>query len=98
MTYDAYEGDAYPNLRPKVPVVLGDALLVPNSGSDSLSLVDATLGQVVATAPIAALPDAKAKPALPLSIAARLRSSAIRVGFCVRAYSYPLWRPSASCT
>ena len=42
---------------------------------------------IVAIAPIAAMPDAKANPALPPSIAAMLRSSAKRVGFCVRAYS-----------
>ena len=39
------------------------------------------------------MPEAKAKPALPRSIAARLASSAARVGFCVRAYSYPLCSP-----
>ena len=38
-------------------------------------------------APSAAMPEANAKPALPLSIAAMLASSAARVGFCVRAYS-----------
>ena len=42
---------------------------------------------IVAIAPIAAMPDAKAYAALPPSIAAMLRSSAARVGFCVRAYS-----------
>jgi hypothetical protein len=42
---------------------------------------------IVAIAPIAAMPDANANPAFPDSIAARLRSSAIRVGFWVRAYS-----------
>ena len=41
----------------------------------------------VAMAPMAAMPEANAKPALPPSIAARLASSAERVGFCVRAYS-----------
>ena len=49
-------------------------------------------------APIAAMPEAKANPALPASMAAMLRSSAIRVGFCVRAYSKPLCLPSASWT
>jgi hypothetical protein len=36
---------------------------------------------------IAASPDAKAKPALPLSRSATQRSNAMRVGFCERAYS-----------
>jgi hypothetical protein len=36
---------------------------------------------------IAARPDAKAKPALPLSRSATQRSNAARVGFCERAYS-----------
>ncbi len=36
------------------------------------------------------MPDANAKPALPCSSAAILRSSASRVGLCVRAYSKPL--------
>ena len=49
-------------------------------------------------APIAAIPDANAYAALPPSIAARFFSSAKRVGFCVRAYSYPLCRPTSSCT
>ena len=44
------------------------------------------------------MPEANAKPALPRSIAARLASSAARVGFWVRAYSYPLCSPSAACT
>ena len=39
-----------------------------------------------------------ANPWLPPSSAAMLRSSASRVGFWVRPYSYPLWRPRPSCT
>jgi N-acetylglucosamine-6-phosphate deacetylase len=44
------------------------------------------------------LPDANANAASPPSIAARFASTAERVGFCVRAYSKPLCRPTASCT
>src|SRR5215207_2269047 len=44
------------------------------------------------------VPLAKAKPWRPPSSAATLRSSASRVGFLPRAYSYPLCSPSASCT
>src|SRR5262245_24954393 len=47
---------------------------------------------------MAAMPEAKARAPLPLSIAATLASRAARVGFCVRAYSYPLCTPSASWT
>ena len=47
---------------------------------------------------MAAMPEANANPARPASMAATLASSAIRVGFCVRPYSKPLWRPSPSCT
>ena len=36
---------------------------------------------------MAAMPEAKAKPARPASSDATLASSAARVGFCVRAYS-----------
>jgi hypothetical protein len=36
---------------------------------------------------IAAIPEAKAKPATPFSKTATFFSSAARVGFCVRAYS-----------
>ena len=39
------------------------------------------------TAAMADMPEAKAKPAVPCSMAARLASSAVRVGFWVRAYS-----------
>ena len=39
----------------------------------------------------------KANPAAPFSSAAILSSSAWRVGFFVRAYSYPLCWPSPSC-
>ena len=42
-----------------------------------------------AIALIAAMPDAKANPVVPPSIAVRLASSAARVGFWVRAYSNP---------
>ena len=42
---------------------------------------------MLAIAPIAAMPEANANAACPPSIAARLRSTAVRVGFCVRAYS-----------
>ena len=52
----------------------------------------------VITAPVAAMPDANANAARPFSIAARLPSRALRVGFWVRAYSNPLCCPSASCT
>ena len=53
----------------------------------SLTTTWSPLLRSVAIAPIAAMPEAKAKPAAPLSMAAMLRSSAMRVGFCVRAYS-----------
>jgi hypothetical protein len=52
----------------------------------------------VITAPSAAIPEANANAALPPSMAAMLASRAERVGFCVRAYSYPLCLPSASWT
>ena len=42
---------------------------------------------------LAAMPEANANAALPPSMAARLPSSALRVGFCVRAYSKPLCSP-----
>src|SRR5258708_2586045 len=48
------------------------------------------------TASTAARPDANAKPWRPPSSAATLRSSASRVGLRVRAYSKPLFAPSAS--
>ena len=60
--------------------------------------VVAGLRAACAIAPIAAMPDANANAALPPSIAARLPSSAARVGFWVRAYSKPLCLPSSSCT
>src|SRR5439155_977785 len=52
---------------------------------------------MVPIAPIPAIPDANANAALPPSIAARLRSTASRVGLWVRPYSNPLCRPIASC-
>ena len=48
------------------------------------------------TVEVAAIPDANANPRFPFSSAARFRSSAMRVGFCVRAYSNPLCFPSPS--
>ncbi len=51
---------------------------------------------IEAIAAIAAMPDANANAALPPSIAARLFSTARRVGFCVRPYSNPLCWPSSS--
>ena len=50
------------------------------------------------TASDAAKPDPKLKACLPYSIAAIAFCKAVRVGFCVRAYSYPLCFPGASCT
>jgi len=47
---------------------------------------------------MAAMPEANAYAALPPSMAAMFASRAARVGFCVRAYSYPLCLPSSSCT
>jgi hypothetical protein len=43
-------------------------------------------------------PDAYTNAPRPPSIAARFASSVARVGFCVRAYSYPLCLPSSSWT
>ncbi len=52
----------------------------------------------VATAVMAAIPEANARAPAPPSRTAMFSSSAARVGFWVRAYSYPLCLPSASCT
>jgi hypothetical protein len=52
----------------------------------------------VEIAVIAAMPDAKARAPAPPSSTARFSSSAERVGFCVRPYSYPLCLPSPSWT
>jgi hypothetical protein len=41
------------------------------------------------TEAVAALPEAKARPHFPLSMEATLASNPARVGFPVRAYSYP---------
>ena len=45
------------------------------------------------TASVADIPDAKARAYRPPSSSARHCSSAVRVGFPVREYSYPLRRP-----
>ena len=45
------------------------------------------------TAPIAAIPDANAKPCVPPSSCAIAASSAARVGLPVRAYSHPVLSP-----
>src|SRR5436305_9200608 len=50
-----------------------------------------------ATASVAAIPEANARPQRPPSSAARQVSRAVRVGLPVRAYSYPLFFPTASC-
>ena len=48
------------------------------------------------TVAVAAMPEAKAKPALPPSRSAMQRSNAMRVGFWLRAYSKPCGRPGST--
>jgi YVTN family beta-propeller protein len=50
--YDPYQGDAYPNRRPKIAVPVGGMGLVTDSRSDTLSLIDLATGQRFATYPI----------------------------------------------
>jgi DNA-binding beta-propeller fold protein YncE len=49
--YDAYQGDAYPNTRPKVNVPAGGMGLVSDSKSDTISLLDLATGQRFASYP-----------------------------------------------
>src|SRR3954466_5527696 len=49
------------------------------------------------TALLAAKPDANAKPRVPFSKFAMQFSNACRVGFCDRAYSYPVCTPGECC-
>ena len=55
------------------------------------------LSRQSSTVAVAAMPEAKAKPAVPPSRSATQRSNAMRVGFCVRAYSKPLCTPGLDC-
>ena len=50
------------------------------------------------TAVMAAMPEPKAKPAVPPSSSAISASSAARVGLPVREYSQPLFSPSPCCS
>ena len=51
--WDRYEGAApYPNLRTKLVLPDGAFALVPNSGADTLALIDLERGAVIGTAPI----------------------------------------------
>lgn len=50
--YDAYQGDAYPETREPVDYPSAGAVVVANTVSDQLSLVDRAAGTVFATAPI----------------------------------------------
>ncbi|NUQ78483.1 MAG: YncE family protein [Polyangiaceae bacterium] len=50
-TYDPYEGDAYPNLRPKIAIPPGGIGIVSDSLSDTLSVLDLTTGERLGSYP-----------------------------------------------
>jgi YVTN family beta-propeller protein len=50
--YDAYEGDAYPDRRPPLQMPDTGAVLVTNSYSDTLSVLDAKTGATLGTYPV----------------------------------------------
>src|SRR5690349_16635898 len=55
-SWDRYDGEAYPDQRPKTSWPPGNYAIVPSAGSDTLAVVDLDARKVVANVPVGKSP------------------------------------------